>query len=605
MATRTDTTTGTITLTSGSAAFTTVGTNLITRGHLPGDEIYSVATGAWLIIETITGENTGTLRYNCPAACAGTGLPVNIRFQADGSRVSAQARNLIDKLGNGNIEALSGLTGAANYLAMFTGPGAMSLISKAELISGIDYDVQVADLAARATHDGQVAGFTVLVSDVGDGRAALYSKLSATPADWSAPAYFTGPVGAASTVPGIVWRGAYSGATLYAINDGVTSNGSSFRKLTTAAAGTAPSSASPPVNTTHWEVLAAKGTNGAGDVSGPSSSLNNGLVAFDGTTGKILKAADPGFLTGTRNRFRNGKDDVNVRPTPATIAAGGTAYINDRWVLVNGTNQTANISIVALTVGALDKTRYAIQANFATAPTTGTMSLVQLLPDLSEYANQDFTLTGHFQAPATTAIQSVLIQRFGTGGSPSGDVTPTPISMGNIGTSLSKISAVINSPTISGKVFGTSGDYLWVGFTITPRASGNYIMARRSLVPGDATAEADPFGQRRVEQEISDCAYFTRTLAGLVGIASNTTSVVFGFTLGPIMRIAPTPSLLDTSIDITDVFGANFTSSGSTVTSLSSNAGGYISITGFTGLTAGRPYIMSNTVAPILLSAEV
>lgn len=58
--------------------------------------------------------------------------------------------------------------------------------------AGSPWDVQVANLAARAAYDGQATGYSVLVSDVGDGRAAVYTKNSGVSADWSAPAYFTG-----------------------------------------------------------------------------------------------------------------------------------------------------------------------------------------------------------------------------------------------------------------------------------------------------------------------------------------------------------------------------------------------------------------------------
>ena len=119
MAPRPDTTTGTITLTNGLTAFTTVGTQMITRGHLPGDTIRR--NGLVLTIATITGENTGTLEDPCPAGAAGSGVPVRIRWQADGSRVAAQTRNLVDVLGNGNLEAEAGLTGAPNMLSYFTG----------------------------------------------------------------------------------------------------------------------------------------------------------------------------------------------------------------------------------------------------------------------------------------------------------------------------------------------------------------------------------------------------------------------------------------------------------------------------------------------------
>ena len=51
-----------------------------------------------------------------------------LRYQSDGSRVSAQARQLIELFGtSGNLEALGGLAGLADRQPYFTGAGTMSL----------------------------------------------------------------------------------------------------------------------------------------------------------------------------------------------------------------------------------------------------------------------------------------------------------------------------------------------------------------------------------------------------------------------------------------------------------------------------------------------
>lgn len=73
--------------------------------------------------------------------------------------------------------------------------GNAAAVDTDQLGVGANTDVQVDTLADRDDYDAEAEGFSVLVSDVGDGRAAIYSKLSATPADWSVPAYITGPAG--------------------------------------------------------------------------------------------------------------------------------------------------------------------------------------------------------------------------------------------------------------------------------------------------------------------------------------------------------------------------------------------------------------------------
>ncbi|MGN6773512.1 MAG: carbohydrate-binding protein [Rhizobiaceae bacterium] len=122
-----DYTTGTITLTSGSKDFTTSGSALQSKQVRSGDMIYSPVTGLFLLIDAITGENSGTLAYNCPAAAAVTDGPLRVRFQPDVSRYTAALYDVLDKLKSGNVDALAGLIGSAGKIPQFTGAGAMQL----------------------------------------------------------------------------------------------------------------------------------------------------------------------------------------------------------------------------------------------------------------------------------------------------------------------------------------------------------------------------------------------------------------------------------------------------------------------------------------------
>lgn len=207
MAIKSDYISGTLSITTGSLNFTGTGTGWNSAGFKEGDTIIDItgATEYMGVIESITGETTGVLTKPWEGPTL-TNVAYRMRYQPDGSRSTSQARNLIEILGNGNLTAFAMLDGSANQLPMFTGPGAMTLVSRQNLVSGANYDVQVDTLADRADYDGQDTGFSVLVSNIGDGRSAIYSKNSATSGDWSDPAYVTGPgiaieAGTTTTLP--------------------------------------------------------------------------------------------------------------------------------------------------------------------------------------------------------------------------------------------------------------------------------------------------------------------------------------------------------------------------------------------------------------------
>lgn len=313
---------GTITLTNGSVNFTGTGTGWLAADFREGDIILDIAGGGGrvAVVQSITGNDAGTLSkaWDGPTL---TGVAYRIRYQWDSSRVSAQTRTMIEKLGNGNLESFSSLTGPG--VVVMDGPHSVIVKPESDFINGVAYDVQVDTLPDRAAYDGQSVGFAVLVSDVGtafgaenNGRSAVFSKASNTSADWTDPAFVTGPPGVQPDIeasvtllspggvpdvivtpitdgysfefqlpasPGFYWESVYNSANAYAKDSVVRRNGSSFIAVQDVPAGTQPSGATPPVDTAFWEVLAAKGNDGAGTVTAINEGAGINIDATDPT----------------------------------------------------------------------------------------------------------------------------------------------------------------------------------------------------------------------------------------------------------------------------------------------------------------------------------
>lgn len=373
----TDYISGTITLTNGSSSFTGNGTAWLAADFREGDLIIWVEGGEDFsspIIQEILTNTTGTLT-NSWAGPTVTNVPYRMRYQWDSSRVSAQARQLIEQLGNGNITSFSTLEGPG--VPVFNGPHALTIKPETDFVNGVRYDVQVDLLADRDAYDGQSQGFSVLVSNIGDGRAAVYSKVSNAAGDWTNPAYVTGPLGASPTIEatvemltpgsdpivntnpitggysldfelpaaeGFYWNSAYDSGISYNQSDVVRYNGSSFIAIQNVPPGQAPSNVFPPVDNAYWEILATRGVNGTGTVteliegSGieiDSSDPENPIISlklFEGDTGS------GGTLGGV--------------PAPSAGDAASNKFLsaNGSWIAIDLSDLETTVSLLALQV---------------------------------------------------------------------------------------------------------------------------------------------------------------------------------------------------------------------------------------------------------------
>jgi len=234
-------------------------------------------------------------------------------------------------------------------------------------------------------------------------------------------------------------------------------------------------------------------------------------------------------LAGFRNKIINGNFDIWQRGTNfATPSAW--SYTADRWrVAYDGNIGSFSITRKDFALGQTDvpgNPAYYLRWNQVLAPTGTTFSLIATtIEDVLTFADETVTLTFYAAASKALAINVGITQQFGTGGSPSADVF-TSLEEVALGTTWGKFAIPVKLPSISGKTIGTSGgDHIIVNFFLPVDTTFIFDLARVSLIAGDATAEADPFSPRLLQQEIALCQrYFCKSFSLNQTPASNTGS---------------------------------------------------------------------------------
>jgi len=259
--------TGVIPVTSGGTGLTTIPTNgQLLIGNGTGYTLNTLGAGSGISVTngagTITIANTGVLSFSGGT----TGL----------TPVAAAVGVVV--LG-GTLIAANGGTGFASYAV-------------GDLLYA-DTTTTLAKLADVATGNALISG--------GVGTAPSWGKIGLTThVDGVLPIANGGTNGTATPTAGAV---AYGTGTAYAF----TAAGSAGQVLTSAGAGV-------PI----WT------TNAGGDVTGPTSSTDNAIARFDGTTGKLIQNSvttidDTGNASGILSQqFSNG--------SAVTLAAGKMWY---------------------------------------------------------------------------------------------------------------------------------------------------------------------------------------------------------------------------------------------------------------------------------------
>jgi hypothetical protein len=141
----------------------------------------------------------------------------------------------------------------------------------------------------------------------------------------------------------IAWLGTYDAETIYSINDAVSYLGTSYIWINAT-----PASGHTPADDTYWDILAAKGSGGAGsgDVVGPDGAVSGSIAVFDTESGKLLRDGgmliddiptslsqltnDTGFITSSDNKLAYDADDTTPGYISQKIFAGDGISVTEQ-----------------------------------------------------------------------------------------------------------------------------------------------------------------------------------------------------------------------------------------------------------------------------------
>ena len=227
-------------------------------------------------------------------------------------------------------------------------------------------------------------------------------------------------------------------------------------------------------------------------------------------------------LLGRRNAIINGNFDVWQRGTSQTAAGYGSA---DRWNYVLGGSTTQSITQGVFAVGQTDvpnNPKYYSRNVVTTGGTADSLSVqIYRLEGVETFAGETVTLSFYAKADASKNIAVEFSQRFGTGGSPSGNVDGIGVTTVPLTASWQKHIVTVTIPSITGKTLGTDGNdylgvYIWLDAGSDSNArtnslgnqSGTFEFAQVQLEAGSV---ATPFERRSYGEELALCQRYYET----------------------------------------------------------------------------------------------
>jgi len=182
----------------------------------------------------------------------------------------------------------------------------------------------------------------------------------------------------------------------------------------------------------------------------------------------------------------------------------------------------------------------------------------QKFEDVRVFAGRQTTFTFYAKADAIKNIAVEGTQIFGTGGSPSANVTGIAVTTCALTTGWTRFDVLINWPSIAGMTLGTNNDHcsqvtIWfdAGSSFNARTnslgqqSGTFDISHVSLRFGDVRKELDPFCPRHQQQELALCQrYYQVRDSSYVAYISAAATLQYAYPLPVQMRANPSVTVI-------------------------------------------------------------
>jgi hypothetical protein len=349
----------------------------------------------------------------------------------------------------------------------------------------------------------------------------------------------------------------------------------------TPAGGIASTTVQAALNELDSEKLAASGVSSFIQTLLDDADAATARGTLGGTTAgqALFTAADAAtqsdLLIGARdwrgcNALLNSNFDFWQRGTSLSSGTGGR-YCADRW-RNDSAGSTYTTSQQAFTLGQTSVPNEPVYFHRTVVTSVANAAnycrLAQRVESVRSFAGKAVVVSFWAKADASKSIAVELVQSFGTGGSPSADVTAVASKV-SLTTSWQKFTVTTTLGSISGKTLGSNGDdylafNLWfdagsnfnANTNTLGQQSGTFDIAQAQLEPG---AVATSFEQRPISYETMLCSrYFylsdlvksaANIVARTVNYSSASQTVYLSFILPQMMRASPS---MTAGIDVSD-----------------------------------------------------